>query len=154
VPPAASDACSITGGKPRSSAINRICLGVARSTATDGICLCCLRPSIASLAIWWNCFASHLALRDADPIERERLKAEKAAQLAEQAKRIRALLGRPQVLPKANAAASTTLNPSALAAQIRALMVQNDPDVLRAGLAEIACQLDGMAASSAGQEAA
>ena len=91
--------------------------------------------------------SEHVALRDADPVERERLKAQ---QLAEATKRtqeaVRALqamgMGRPQVLPRGNCDNRETLN--ALAAKARDLITQNDPDAIRAGLAEIADALDAI----------
>ena len=91
----------------------------------------------------------HIAARDADPAERERLigqrKAEGTKRLAEAAQAIRAAAGRPaQVLSSANGDLPTTL--TSLALQARALIAMNDPDVVRVGIAEIADTLDAMAA--------
>ena len=90
----------------------------------------------------------HIAARDADPAERERLirqrKAEGTKRLAEAAQAIRAAASRPaQVLSSANGDLPTTL--TSLALQARALIAMNDPDVVRVGLAEIADALDAMA---------
>jgi hypothetical protein len=87
----------------------------------------------------------HIAIRDADPAETERLKvqqeAEDAARLAEFAQGVRKTFGRqPYVLSTGNGGSSATL--TALADKARALMVQNDPDAVRAGLAQIADALD------------
>jgi hypothetical protein len=90
----------------------------------------------------------HVTLRDADPIERERLLAERKArgqaELAALAREIRSALTGAKVLSTANGYRSATL--TALAARVRALMVENDPDAVRSGLAEVAQALDGIAA--------
>jgi hypothetical protein len=88
----------------------------------------------------------HVTLRDADPAERERLKAEqqvhREAQLAALAQSIRSHHAGVKVLSTATGCTSTTH--TKLAALARRLMVENDPDAIRAGLAEIATALDGM----------
>jgi hypothetical protein len=90
----------------------------------------------------------HIAVRSADPAERERLiaqrKAEGTKRLAEAAQAIRAAAGRPaQVLSSPNGDLSTTL--TSLALQVRALIAINDPDVVRVGLAEIAEAIEAAA---------
>jgi hypothetical protein len=94
--------------------------------------------------------SQHIAVRDAtDPAEAERLRAEheaeQAKQLAQRTQRLRALAGGSpaQVLPSESEYRSTTLN--ALADRARALMAQNDPDAVRAGLREIADALERLA---------
>jgi hypothetical protein len=91
--------------------------------------------------------ADHIAARDAaDPAERERLKAKqeaaRAAALAGIGIRIKAAINKPQVLPSPQRAGSD--NTKALASKARALITQNDPDAVRAGLAEIADALDSL----------
>ena len=87
----------------------------------------------------------HIAVRNADPAERERLEkaqeAKSAERLSELAQGIRATLGRqPYVLTTANDGTSSTL--TALADRARTLLTQNDPDAVRTGLREIADALD------------
>jgi hypothetical protein len=90
----------------------------------------------------------HVALRDAaNTAEHERISVE---QKAERDAHLAALVGRiclPQVLSRRLGASSTTL--TGLAAMLRALIVENDPDAIRAGVAEIADALDEMAAPAA-----
>ena len=92
--------------------------------------------------------ADHVAMRDAGPAEREQLKAQRQARLIlnHHAASIRFLAKPLQVLSNYANAGSTTLNPDpatvAIADRIRALAAQNDPDVLRAGLAAVAAELD------------
>jgi hypothetical protein len=105
----------------------------------------------------------HVALRDADPSERERLKARFEARAAEQLQRAEArMMGGSQALPKSSIGHSDNTSPVpslhvlssgkscvpatliALATKARALMVENDPDAIRAGLAEIAETLDAL----------
>jgi hypothetical protein len=47
----------------------------------------------------------------------------------------------------------TLSSPSAISARLRSLMTENDPDAMRAGLAEIADALDAMAGNAVQQEA-
>jgi hypothetical protein len=92
----------------------------------------------------------HIAVRDADPAERERLIGQRTAEgtklLAEAAQAIRAAAGRPaQALSSPDGDLRdlpTTL--TSLALQARALIAMNDPDVVRVGLAEIADALDAL----------
>jgi hypothetical protein len=84
--------------------------------------------------------AEHIALRDAaTPEERERLLAQYAAERErereERSARWREVLS---IHPPAE------MDNTYLAAKARALMLENDPDVIRAGLAEIAEALDTM----------
>lgn len=91
---------------------------------------------------------AHLAVRDADPVRADQLRAEHQAEGAKErarlAETIRATLaGRPAyVLTTANGDTSSTH--IALAAKARALISANDPDAIRAGLAEIADELVAM----------
>jgi acetaldehyde dehydrogenase (acetylating) len=86
-----------------------------------------------------------VAYRAAGPAERARLDAERKAaseaRLAELAHGMRAAFGKPDALTTPNSYPSS---PLMLAAKARALMTQNDPDAVRAGLAEIADALDAL----------
>jgi hypothetical protein len=84
--------------------------------------------------------SDHVALRDADPAERTRLKAAQAARNAENLSRLGQ--GIRQVLSKGTGGASTTL--TALAGRVRGAAAQNDPDVQRSELANIAEALEAL----------
>jgi hypothetical protein len=89
----------------------------------------------------------HITLRDAEPAERERLAAQYAAEAeaerAEWIAAIRSLTGQLSVADRYRLANDNTCHH--LAERLRALMVENDPDAVRAGLAEVADALDRLA---------
>lgn len=89
----------------------------------------------------------HRAERDGDAETAEAIRSHfKARSEVALASMMQAFSGRAdKSCPLTGADTLATLNPSDLAARLRALMTQNDPDAIRAGLAEIADALDSMA---------
>jgi hypothetical protein len=91
--------------------------------------------------------ADHIAWRDGGPETRAALRAKWKANIELGRLLADRAMGREngKCYQADDVGDKATLNPSALAERIRALMVQNDPDAVRAGLADIADQLDDMA---------
>lgn len=91
--------------------------------------------------------AEHTIMRDGTPEERERLIQRREAERSLSAAKISlatAVAKNPMgVLLNSSRVASG--NMKELADKARALMIENDPDAIREGLAEIAAALDGMA---------
>lgn len=102
------------------------------------------RELMAQGGTWHRFVEQHRAKRDGETARLAALEAEGRADLARVMSR---LSGRVSVA-NANARVGSATQTD-LAAKARALMVENDPDVIRAGLAEIAAALEGQAATVA-----
>jgi hypothetical protein len=95
--------------------------------------------------------ADHVELRDAsDPDERERIKSRQAA---ERDARLNGVAGSIHAMRSGVSVVEPQVTTEqqhlpVLAAKARALMTQNDPDMIRAGLAEIADALDALSGAT------
>jgi hypothetical protein len=97
--------------------------------------------SCAKRAAW------HVAYRDGDVATKAAMDAKKKSEQDAWMASVKAMFGKPseKVFPSHPTNGKATLTRDALetlASRIRALMVENDPDVLRAGLAAVAAELD------------
>jgi hypothetical protein len=94
------------------------------------------RERMAPDGAWFRHVQLHCAERDGDVALADALKARQEAEIA-------AWIGAGKRFAARNDNSKETL--TALASRARKLMTQNDPDAVRAGLAEIAAQLEAMA---------